>query len=189
MADDWEGVEEIDTVTFLGGSRGVQGHAPMRRVRLTNLGEGQILELAASPQLDNVSHLDLSSNRIGYQLAPALIGSEYLGNVTHLDLSGNRILSVERLVVSPYLRKLHDLRLRDNGIDAAQAEDLAETPNVEHLANLDLRNNRINDWGMQKLAGSERFPPEMTISVDGFQGSFAEFQQWARRRGRTDKCR
>jgi hypothetical protein len=74
------------------------------------------------------------------------------------------------------LRHLQDLRLADNGMDRTMMTELARL-DLDELKNLDVRGNNIGTLGAKALARSPRFPPDMTIAVDGFQGTFAEFKE------------
>jgi len=187
MANDWEGVEEIDAATFISMGDDPPRGKPLRRVRITNLLPEQLQAFVDSPALAHITHLDFSGSKIGHEGTYGLLmGGAQLGQLTHLDLTGNKTLdAIEELSQSKVrINQLQELRLADNGLSWTMAEVLATLP-FDQLRYLDLRGNKLDRIGIKDLAKSEHFQPDMTIAVDGFQGRFAECQQWAsgKRRG------
>jgi uncharacterized protein (TIGR02996 family) len=76
----WWRYKEHAAVLFAG--------APILGLRFRDLNDRQCGELAASPWLARVTHLDLSGCRIGSSGAAALIGSPSLGNLSDLAVAG-----------------------------------------------------------------------------------------------------
>lgn len=192
MANDWEGVVEIDAATFVAMGEEKPGEAPLRRVRITNLTPELMDAFVASPRLKHVTHLDLSGNRIGHDRIRALFVEAQLGELTHFDLSGNRILDtieeISQAACGIRLEKLRDLRLANNGIYYDSMEHLIGVRSFSHLENLDLRGNRLDAPHGARVIADYRYAgvsPDLHIAVDGFEGSFADFQKWARGLGRS----
>ncbi len=124
------------------------------------------------------------STPINREDVQVLAASEHLRHLTSLTLAYNRIGSdgARFLAASANLHNLTSLDLGCNDIGNAGARALAASKHLCKLAELNLRHNRIGTEGMRALANSSVFRAEMRIAVNGFSGTFAGFQEWARSR-------
>ena len=102
------------------------------------IGEEGARELAQSPNLASLTHLDLGRNRIGDEGARALAQSEHLPSLTHLFLGGNGIgeEGARALAQSPHLCSLTHLHLEDNGIGEEGRRALNESV---HLSGVEIK--------------------------------------------------
>jgi hypothetical protein len=112
-------------------------------------------ELAESPYLERLRALRLSGNTIGKTGATA-IGRAFK-NLRVLDLSAIPLdVNGWRALAKCSLGKLRDLRLAQTtrmGDDSLRV--LAESPLLERVRSLDVRDNAITDAGLEVLASTE----------------------------------
>ena len=85
----------------------------------------EIADLVSSPQMENVTHLNLSDNRLTVETIEVLVRSPHLGKLRWLDLHNNplapqgSIRAMLRLFQAPWLDSLEHLDLR--GMTFSQA--------------------------------------------------------------------
>jgi uncharacterized protein (TIGR02996 family) len=122
-----------------------------------DIGPSGVRALASSHSLPALTTLSLDGNRIGPEGARALAGCPRLlsGHVL-LSLNGGGIgdWGARALAAVPVLRRITELRLRNNQIGPAGARALAESPYLTNLTSLDLSRNQVRDQGAQALASS-----------------------------------
>ena len=121
-----------------------------------DLGSERARALFQSSHLTNLTHLDLSDNRLERGDIMILRNSPHLANLTHLDLSDNRIRAdgVYRLAGSPHLANLTHLNLANASLADPGAEILAQSPKFANLRSLNVVGNLIADGGARALAES-----------------------------------
>jgi Ran GTPase-activating protein (RanGAP) involved in mRNA processing and transport len=102
-------------------------------------------ELAATPHLARVRHLDLRGNRIGPAGMRALAGSPFLGSLTALTLSDNDLgpAGIDELLRAPWRRQLQSLDVAGNGLTAEAVRKLCDDPAFADLVELDLSRNGL----------------------------------------------
>src|SRR5262245_9360580 len=141
------------------------GHSGAWSTDPDQLGETEIIALAATPGLSRVTKLVLTANRVGDGGVRALVSSPYLANLKALCLdgihSGGSVCSNEitdagaqALAGCAHLANLEQLDLAFNRIGDAGARALAASPFLHRLRALDLRDNQITLAGASALLNS-----------------------------------
>jgi Ran GTPase-activating protein (RanGAP) involved in mRNA processing and transport len=159
------------------------------RLAETNLTPDGVQALLASPHLIRLTTLDLVGadrsppTRDLTPVAVQLAASPLLARLTKLDLSGHRfgLVGFRILLHSPNLATLRALSLRRVAPVPQPSRTLilrkmAESPHLAGLTALDLRNNRINDEGLQALAESPHLANLSVLRLGGnvFQDAGAQ---------------
>ena len=144
------------------------------------IGDAGVQALAGSPQLKNLTRLELGVNRIGEAGARALAASTHLTNLTHLDLGNNQIseAGARSFADSQHLTNLTDLYLGNNQIGDAGVQALAAGPHLTNLTRLDLENNQISEAGAQALADNPRLENLSHLDLGGNRIGEAVHRHW-----------
>jgi uncharacterized protein (TIGR02996 family) len=132
-------------------------------LRLDEMKPAHAADLARFPLLGQVTSLDLSHNRLGWESFGRFMLSPLLIRLVSLNLEGCHIQprGAGALARSPYLRQLRILDLTDNRIGDLGAIDLACSHQLPALARISLGRNGIGVEGWEKLQA--RFPPEALL--------------------------
>lgn len=107
--------------------------------------------LWTSPQLREISWLDLEDNRLGDAGVAGLAGCEHALNLQVLSLSKNQIsdAGVMALAASPHLAKLKRLHLKNNPIKGPGIIALFESPALDNLTIFHINSG----WSCRKREG------------------------------------
>jgi uncharacterized protein (TIGR02996 family) len=107
------------------------------------LGDEGVIALAAGVWSGRLKRLNLASNDITEAGAAALVVNPHMHNLTHLDLSGNRLSNsvIDDFAHAEHLKTLEVLNLSNCGLTGAAATALATSPYMANIRRLDLRGN------------------------------------------------
>lgn len=159
FVDDWvfhRGVIDsvsVDAAKFLRSAEAIFATAPIRKVRLLNVGD-HLVKLVQSPLLKLIRELDLTANVLGNR-GPALLGkSPHLDRLETLNLAytelGDR--GLEAIANSPVFGSLRSLQLTGNNqIGVPGTHALAESPHLTALTEIDLSGNYLPDAALRPL--------------------------------------
>jgi uncharacterized protein (TIGR02996 family) len=116
----------------------------------------EVREMAATPQLARIVHLDMNESGIRTRHVRPLVASRYLTQLRSLDLSANGLgnEAAEAVAESSRLPNLAVLRMDWNRIGDPGARALANSPHLAGLSELSLSINLIGDEGGHALAAS-----------------------------------
>jgi hypothetical protein len=139
-------------------------------LKLDEMKPGHAADLARFPLLGQLTSLDLSHNRLGWESFGRLMASPLLTRIVSLNLAGCRIQArgAGALARSSYLRQLRILDLTDNRIGDLGAADLACSHQLPALTRIYLGRNGIGVEGWEKLEG--RFPAEALFLAKDQEG-------------------
>jgi hypothetical protein len=118
--------------------------------------DGGCKNLARSPYLHNLTHLEIHRSEWLQDDFTALVNSPILESLAFLQLSrmGLKNEDVVALAQSPFLKRLTHLNLRQNWIGVKGVEAIAQANNFQNLKQLNLSSNGIIDAGAYELAKS-----------------------------------
>ncbi len=127
----------------------------------------QVRAIASSPNLENLTSLDLGYNAFGPRGAQLLARSTTLGRLRTLNLAGCQLgdEGVVALAGSAHLSRLTSLELRGNAISAAGAAALAGSPHLQDLQTLLLEDNALGPIGAQELVDTEQLRALQTLDL------------------------
>ena len=174
----------LDTAQFLASGAALFDAAPIRRVRLLDIGD-RMARVAQAPLLRHVRDLDLCANDLGDRGPTLLARSPHLGQLDTLGLgytglgdAGLRTLAespaylslrvlqindnphigtagLEALGASPHLADLRAVDVSGNGLTGLALWPLIDGPALRHIDRLGLRGNRLGDAGTAALARTD----------------------------------
>jgi uncharacterized protein (TIGR02996 family) len=176
---------------FLRRVKHIFGAAPVRELRLGDLGGDRPARLAACPFLERVRSLhlhcrvsphphsgfsdDLRVRDAGLQ---AIIASPHLTRLTTLELPGAGVTAegARALVTAPSLAELRSLDLMSNDLRAEGARALAAGPYPARLTVLSLGYNDLGDEGAATLARAPRLAhlEELDLGGNGITAAGAQ---------------
>ncbi|KAG2379425.1 hypothetical protein C9374_006542 [Naegleria lovaniensis] len=112
------------------------------------------IAIGKSPQMCNLTLLDLQANSIETVGASALLGSEYMKNLTSLNLSENKLGKSIGMIIASNLSNLTYLHLGDSKIGEEGAISIVSSPNMSNLTFLSLCHNSLGADFASTLASS-----------------------------------
>ncbi len=127
-----------------------------------------LIDLANSPVLRHVVHLDMAGYPLGSDEAViALATSKHLENLSSMDLTFSEIGDGGAIAIadSRGFRKLITLELVSCGIGTRGARAIARSKYLTHLRWLSLRQNRIGPKGAKVIAESPTFAKLETLNI------------------------
>jgi uncharacterized protein (TIGR02996 family) len=146
----WEVQSPVQVLSWSGLDR-------LRRLTVRWVGgpSTDVAQIAGSPLLGNLRHLDLSGNGLGRQGAQTLAGFSHLNNLVALNLTAAHAGAnvVRTLLTSPHFPHLRELSVGTNDIGGGVSM-LAGLPELGRLHSLVLYANEINADGARSLARS-----------------------------------
>jgi uncharacterized protein (TIGR02996 family) len=162
----------LTAAAFVGRAEHLFRMAPLRHADLYFDAEEVIPRLAASPWLLRLTSLRLRTD-LDARLWRDLLGSPQLANLTALDLLDDRIgdKGLRALVASHRMARLRELRLGWNGIGSRGLRALAASPLLGQLTHLSLFYNEVGGRGAAALARSAR---ASSLTHLDFRGNFVD---------------
>jgi uncharacterized protein (TIGR02996 family) len=145
-------------------TRGIASSPALSQLRSLKLFHAQlsplaVAHLATSPNLGNLTSLDLANRRtsnvgIGPSGVEHVVDSAFLERLRRLDLRGNVIQDegVAILAASPFLSHIEDLDLSANQLTDAAVLSLTQSRHLHRLRKLDLSDNPLGPRSAQLLA-------------------------------------
>jgi uncharacterized protein (TIGR02996 family) len=140
--------------------------------------------LAGCRHLAEIQKLNLNGGGLSVAGVQALSGSPYNSGLRTLSLAGNNLgmQSIRALMASPLAGRLTALDLSSNPIGSYGMLALTRGPELHGLKRLRLKNVDVarGHLHLSYLARSDILAPEARIELDGFTGSFSDFQKHVR---------
>ena len=132
-----------------------------------NLKAADLAKMCASPLLAQLTHLDLSYNKLGPDGAKALAECKHLGALTSLNLGRSQIgdKGAIALAASDALPALKELNLGRAGLKSSGARALLASPLLEGLHSLELDRNGLGVGGAKALANNHAAASLQTLGV------------------------
>jgi len=132
--------------------------------------DGTVKIMTADDRLENVTSLNLSTNKIGKTGADYIANNKYFSKLTELNLEFNRIGAegVASIAKGPFMKNLIKLNLSSNsyiGSDGCIA--IANSEMLKKLTYLNLEGNNILDNGIQSLVTSENMKNVTWLNLAG----------------------
>ena len=143
----------VDVRQFLETGPAIFKIAPVRKVRFLNVGE-QMAKLVQSPLLRLVREIDLSGNELGNRGPNLLARSPHLVRLDALNLGFTELgdKGLQALAGSPVFSPLRYLQINDNGrLGVPGLRDLAESPHLTELIELDVSGNSLADVALRPI--------------------------------------
>jgi uncharacterized protein (TIGR02996 family) len=145
----------VGTSQFLTGGAAVFDLAPVRKVRVLDVGD-RLQRLVQSPLLAHIRELDFCGNDLGNR-GPVLLGrSRHLTRLDALDLAVTALgdHGLQALADSPVFASLRTLHINGNdnarpGVRGMRA--LADSPHLAELVRLDVSGNNLSEAALRTL--------------------------------------
>jgi uncharacterized protein (TIGR02996 family) len=168
----------VMTEAFVAHADTLFAWAPIHEVKLRGAA-GWVKDLAAMPELQWLTAIDLCFDHLEPADAGLLVHSRYLSRLTDLNLNGNLIGDEGGLALAaaPALARLTGLHLDSCNLSARSVRALAESRQLAGLRQLELSDNPLGDAGVQALTAApflKRFTAlELTSVSMGDAGAIA----------------
>jgi uncharacterized protein (TIGR02996 family) len=172
--------EQFRNLTTLSMKGNRYGYHEDARIRPADLAM-----LADSPNLANLTSLDVSGNEIDVKSLRRLLESPHMANLRELTVAANHLRSdeIHQLAHLPTSTRLHSLSLAHNPIGNGAAEVLAKAAFCTSLMNLDLDTCEITAQGVGELAKAPWISQLCRLNLDnnttGANGAYAIVQALA----------
>jgi uncharacterized protein (TIGR02996 family) len=143
----------VMTEAFVAHAETLFAWSPIHEVKLRGAA-GWVKELAALPELQWLTAIDLCFDHLEPADAGLLVHSRYLTRLTDLNLNGNLIGDEGGLALAaaPALSRLTSLHLDSCNLTARSARALAESRQLAGLRELQVSDNSLGDAGVRALA-------------------------------------
>jgi uncharacterized protein (TIGR02996 family) len=149
-------VEEVslDAKSIVKGGDAVFQAAPIRRLKIRAADSHFIPELIECPFLERIAGLDLGGTGIGDLSLQLMVRAPKLRHLRSLILHGNFITLEGARTLASRWEHLEELDLSYNDIDDLGLQALCAAPGFKALRSLDVSSCGITDSGIRTLSGS-----------------------------------